>query len=163
MGLTTWMQNARTAHTKSLRERLAKGWTPRLQAEFNAILRNRADSEDAAAAQYRGLGELSDHGCYAEEEPQAYYSVGCCFWTDLPEELGCHAPTHVQASGLPAPSFSLPCCPSCGALLLQAALLKFVQAAEGNATHYGTNGIEAFWAARGAVPCKGTWDEYLCT
>lgn len=61
----------------------------------------------------------------------AFYSVGCCWWTSFPEDLG----------ELPD---GLPCCPHCGSVLLQAELNKFVAEAVLNPEHYGPGGIATF-------------------
>lgn len=79
----------------------------------------------------------------------AMYSVGCCWWTSFPADLGKHR------SGLP-------CCPHCKSMLMQAPLAQFVQAAMQDQGHYGPGGLATFVAAhsRNATTCHVRWTDY---
>lgn len=81
----------------------------------------------------------------------AMYSVGCCWWTSFPEDLG--------VTG----EHRLPCCPHCKSVLMQAPLLDFVDAARANPDHYGSFcGLDVFTSAhsRNANWCRPTWYDY---
>ena len=149
---TPFMWEAQMNHTSSLRQRFEKGWTPGLQRRFNTILRQ-LDSQGRShtSKEDKELNELSEKGCWAEDlEPLAYYSTYCCFWTDRPDDLGSLPGTH-----------DLPCCPSCGAVLLQAPLLDFIHNAYQNPLHYAGS-IDNFWRARGSGKCFKIWEDYIC-
>jgi len=105
--------------------------------------------------------------------PFAFYSVSCCWWTSFPEDLGKTEPaktvrntqhqdyasaqygTKSKSNGI-----SLPCCPHCSSLLLEAPLDKFIKSAEDNSEHYGS--IELFTAAhhRNSDFCRCNWNDY---
>lgn len=80
----------------------------------------------------------------------AIYSVGCCWWTSDPKDLG---------RRYPGP---LPCCPHCGSMLMQAPLDKFIEAAQKNPDHYGPYGLRTFILAhaRNINTCHRRWSEY---
>jgi hypothetical protein len=80
-------------------------------------------------------------------EKMAFYSVGCCWWTSFPEDLG---------------KSIIPCCPHCGAPLFQAPLKDFIKMAESNPGHYGEHGIETFYKAhhRNSTGCHKEWEDY---
>ena len=89
---------------------------------------------------------------------QAFYSVGCCWWTSYPEDLGdtgkfISGDQQIVFNGhVIKVSFNgLPCCPHCGSVLMQAPLKKFVQAA-----------IETFINAhhRNSSSCSKNWRDY---
>jgi hypothetical protein len=79
----------------------------------------------------------------------AIYSVGCCWWTSFPTDLGKH-------------SSGLPCCPHCNSVLMQAPLEDFVDMAKAHPQHYGPGGLVAFVAAhsRNAKTCHRGWEQY---
>lgn len=84
----------------------------------------------------------------------AMYSVHCCWWTSFPSDLG-----STKERGAP---FSLPCCPHCGSVLMQAPLGDFVNHAMKNEEHYGKDGIRTFVAAhsRNSSTCHQGWQLY---
>ena len=90
----------------------------------------------------------------------AVYSVGCCWWTTRPADLG-----HVDAAPLPTKTGAgrgLPCCPHCGSMLLQAPLADFLKAARAEPGHYGPGGLLTLaraWAGN-ATTCHRGWAEY---
>jgi len=99
----------------------------------------------------------------------AMYSMGCCWWTSFPEDLGrTGSPIDemiiVSESGnetaVTPPSF--PCCPHCGSLLMQAPLLDFIKQAHGKPNHFGEGGIDTFIAAhhRNSSQCYERWHHY---
>jgi hypothetical protein len=77
----------------------------------------------------------------------AVYSVGCCWWTSFPDDLG------VNSAGLP-------CCPHCKSVLMMGNLKDFIANAKKQPGHYG--GIENFVEAhsRNSDRCHGRWDLY---
>lgn len=81
----------------------------------------------------------------------AMYSIGCCWWTSFPEDLG-------VLTGLG----HLPCCPHCQSVLMQGPLDKFIQSARGNPEHYGRYGLEAFTLShsRNYDHCWRDWESY---
>lgn len=89
----------------------------------------------------------------------AMYSVGCCWWTSFPEDLG---KTEDMIGPKGRRQTGLPCCPHCGSVLMQAPLPKFIEKAAANPKHYGAKGLEVFVAAhsRNSSRCYGSWDEY---
>lgn len=100
------------------------------------------------------------------DEQLAFYSVGCCFWTSFPEDLGNTKdflqPALKEEYATHLKDFGLPCCPHCGSVLMQAPLEKFLAAAVGNPGYYGPGGLEALVQAhsRNAGFCHQTWEEY---
>lgn len=84
----------------------------------------------------------------------AVYSVGCCWWTTRPADLG-----HRDVKGV---GQGLPCCPHCGSMLLQAPLADFLKAARAEPGHYGPGGLWTLaraWAGY-AETCHRGWAEY---
>lgn len=80
----------------------------------------------------------------------AMYSVGCCWWTTVPSDLGRH------------PGNGLPCCPHCYSMLLQAPLAEFLAAARKEPGHYGPGGLRTLalaWSGN-ATTCYRSWDRY---
>ena len=93
----------------------------------------------------------------------AFYSISCCWWTSFAEDLGHTEPAQTIRNGKPIGKLnSLPCCPNCGSLLLQAPLLKFLKAAEENPGHYGEKGLNALLTAhhRNSMICYQKWEQY---
>lgn len=86
----------------------------------------------------------------------AVYSTGCAWWTSFPDDLGKTPKIR---------KYSLPCCPHCGALLMQAPLEKFIDHAKKNPSHYGEKGIEVFFATheRNAKTCHKKFSDYVLT
>jgi hypothetical protein len=100
---------------------------------------------------YATTGEiLNGAPIYGYGGKQAFFSVGCCWWTSDAADLG-----KVAGSGLP-------CCPHCGSLLMEGPLEYFIQAARTNPGHYGILGLKSFVAAHaGNSPtCRSDWDDY---
>lgn len=107
-------------------------------------------------------------------EQMAFYSVGCCWWTSFPEDLGKTSDFGGFPNGFqtvyPDGSKSepiknhpgLPCCPHCGAVLMQAPLEDFIKTAEDNPSHYGEHGIETFYKThhRNSKHCHRHWEDY---
>ena len=149
MAETAYQRNARVLATDSLRERWALGWRPALNAEYRALVARWAEGDEMVKAR---CDELAALRCWLDDdEPQAYYSIHCCYWTNRGEDLG--------ATGNDRQS--IPCCPSCGSPLLQAPLISFVESAIANPTHYDSErGLDLFWIARGFTPCRTKWAEY---
>jgi len=158
-------------HTIALRWRIEQGWTPRLQQVTQERLRDleTCKVEENLEKITAQLDDLYAKGCYSEGSAQAYYSIGCCWWTDLPGDLGSSPPTTSRPDGKggfiigPAKegeegSHSLPCCPGCGSMLMQGDLAKFINGALAKPEHYGD--LENFWRARGRVPCEKDWKRY---
>lgn len=145
-------------HTRSLRRRTELGWTLDLQKEFQEKLAVFSKTEDKAEWEKLNgeLLELSNMGCFADTEPQAYYSIGCCWWTDVSEDLGALPSMTVVAGADP---YSLPCCPYCGSPLMQGELSKFIAQAYTQVDHYAGS-IDNFWKSRGK-PCKKSFKEYV--
>lgn len=84
----------------------------------------------------------------------AVYSVGCCWWTTRPADLG-HRDVKEVGQGLP-------CCPHCGSMLLQAPLADFLKAARAEPGHYGPGGLGTLaraWAGN-VETCHRGWAEY---
>lgn len=98
----------------------------------------------------------------------AIYSVGCCWWTSFPDtDLGTTRPFSIKiksAGGVVknVDAFGLPCCPHCGAMLMQTPLEKFVECARNNPDHYGPRGLNAFVDAhsKNCNTCHQKWSEY---
>ncbi len=94
----------------------------------------------------------------------AVYSTGCAWWTSFPEDLGKQPPVkYVKGMLIPNPDgHQLPCCPHCGALLMQAPLEEFIEFAEKNPSHYGKRGMEIFFATheRNAKTCYKKFNDY---
>ncbi len=94
----------------------------------------------------------------------AMYSVHCCWWTSFPEDLGKLPPVTYKSGRITANPGgpSLPCCPHCKSILMQAPLAAFVTYAEENQALYGKGGLAAFVAAhsRNADRCQQGWDLY---
>lgn len=96
----------------------------------------------------------------------AVYSVGCCWWTSNPSTAGSTEPVIRPArfsdgdenGNVTLPG--LPCCPSCGSVLMQAPLEEFVDASRAKPEHFGRGGLASFIAAHNS-PCHPTWDGYL--
>lgn len=96
----------------------------------------------------------------------AFYSANCCWWTSFPEDLGALPPVkynsktgHIE----PDPGgHSLPCCPHCGSVLLQAPLKPFIEEAQKNPEHYGPGGMATFVAThhRNSKTCHQKWNDY---
>lgn len=80
----------------------------------------------------------------------AMYSVGCCWWTSFPDDLGS------SASGLPG-------CPYCGSVLMQVPLVDFITQARMKPEHYGEYGLDTFAAAhsKNANGCSSRWEAYI--
>jgi len=107
-----------------------------------------------------------------DDEPiqMAFYSANCCWWTSFPDDLGSLPPMRYSPGkdGKPGRMIkdpgghSLPCCPHCGSVLLQAPLLKFIEAAEATPTHYGKYGIQTFIISheRNSMNCYRKWETY---
>jgi len=99
-----------------------------------------------------------------EEGKWAAYSVGCCWWTSFPEDLGT---TPSQKVTFYTPQMELdvgglPCCPHCGSVLMQAPLEDFLKSAADHPEHYGPNGLDTFLKAhsRNAKTCYKSWALY---
>ena len=101
----------------------------------------------------------------------AIYSVGCCWWTSFPEDMGNTQKQLGYPNGMiiknrngseteTINSPGLPCCPHCGSMLMQAPLKKFIDSAEKQEKHY--DGIENFTKAhsRNSNTCHGKWKHY---
>lgn len=100
----------------------------------------------------------------------AMYSIGCCWWTSYPEDLGETPPfkvTQDPTTGVfqvdkDPNGHGLPCCPHCGSLLMQAPLEKFIESAKADPGHYGEQGLSNFVKAHSQYSkfCRKGWDQY---
>ncbi len=96
----------------------------------------------------------------------AMYSIGCCWWTSYPEDLGELPPMHYDYENkkiIPNPGGpGLPCCPHCHSVLMQAPLEDFIKSAQEVPEYYGRMGIDAFIEAhsRNSRVCHQKWDDY---
>ncbi|MDI6770111.1 MAG: hypothetical protein QMD04_10620 [Anaerolineales bacterium] len=110
-----------------------------------------------------------------EDKKMAFYSVGCCWWTTFPEDLGNTGKFNPQKIKILNPNdpdpakfyqadFSLPCCPHCGSLLMQAPLDKFIDEAKENAEFYGKYGLDTLIEAHSKITMNcdsgAGWDFY---
>lgn len=96
----------------------------------------------------------------------AVYAVGCCWWTSNPSTAA-HAPAvpwsdrfGPKPEGMPDELPGLPCCPTCGSVLMQAPLIDFIDSAREKPEHFGKGGLVSFVAAHNS-PCHPHWDGYL--
>ena len=96
----------------------------------------------------------------------AFYSIGCCWWTSFPKDLGKLAPVkynHETKMIEPNPGGpGLPCCPHCGSLLMQAPLDDFIKSAKETPFHYGEGGLDVFVQSheRNSHCCFTKWAMY---
>lgn len=93
------------------------------------------------------------------EYNMAFYSVRCCWWTSDAMDLGEHYHSgYIDGSK----SASLPCCPHCGSMLMEAPLIDFICSALRNPSFYGKYGIKTFEAAyhKNSPVCYTSWDKY---
>lgn len=96
----------------------------------------------------------------------AYYSAHCGWWTSFPEDLGRLPPVKYNRETQriePNPGGpSLPCCPHCRSVLMEAPLEDFVKFAKENSVHYGKLGIATFAVAhsRNIKTCFVGWKFY---
>ena len=99
-----------------------------------------------------------------EEGKWAAYSVGCCWWTSFPEDLGVTPQKRVKfhKPDMEIDVGGIPCCPHCGNVLLQAPLGDFVRSAVDNPEHYGPGGLDTFVKAhsRNSTICHTSWMLY---
>ncbi len=85
-------------------------------------------------------------------EQIAFVSVGCVWWTTYREDMGSK---QIEIDPVP-----FPCCPHCGALIMETPLKEFLEAAEKSSTHYGPYGLRAFVAAHHRGGLRGNnWDD----
>lgn len=100
-----------------------------------------------------------------KDQLQAFYAVGCTWWTSFPEDLGSTGPFDMEVVGADgkkekrkAPG--LPCCPFCGSVLMQAPLQGFIDTAANNPDHYGAGGLDTFYRThhRNTTKCFNKFD-----
>lgn len=104
-----------------------------------------------------------DHKSGKKNFPMAFFSVGCCWWTSFPEDLGSTVGGPAEVNGKKVNWAGLPCCPHCGSVLMQGPLTEFIEQAKANPDHYGKGGIETFLKShhRNSSTCHKEWDLYL--